>query len=108
VLKGALALNFRLAIATRTTKDIDLGHDDDEQSAIHDITTAQQLALDDHFTFAATRTYELEDTDEFSAVRFPGGHRRARLHPEPRRGRHRRLRASRAVRRALRDALRRD
>ena len=31
VLKGALALNFRLAIATRSTKDIDLGRDDDER-----------------------------------------------------------------------------
>ena len=70
VLKGALALNFRLAIATRFTKDIDLGRDDDEQAAIRDITAAQQLALDDYFTFAATRTDELEDTDEFSAVRF--------------------------------------
>lgn len=70
VLKGALALNFRLAITTRATKDIDLGRDDDEQAAIGDITAAQQLALDDHFTFAATRTYELDDTDEFSAVRF--------------------------------------
>jgi hypothetical protein len=70
VLKGALALNFRLAIATRPTKDIDLGRDDDEQAAIADITAAQQLALDDYFTFAATRTDELEDTDEFSAVRF--------------------------------------
>ncbi|HYM46055.1 MAG TPA: nucleotidyl transferase AbiEii/AbiGii toxin family protein, partial [Solirubrobacteraceae bacterium] len=70
VLKGALALNFRLAIATRATKDIDLGRDDDEQAAIGDITAAQQLALDDHFTFAATRTHELDDTDEFSAVRF--------------------------------------
>lgn len=70
VLKGALALNFRLAIATRFTKDIDLGRDDDEQAAIRDITAAQQLALDDFFTFAATRTDELEDTDEFSAVRF--------------------------------------
>jgi predicted nucleotidyltransferase component of viral defense system len=70
VLKGALALNFRLAIATRSTKDIDLGRDDDEQAAIADITAAQQLALDDYFTFAATRTDELEDTDEFSAVRF--------------------------------------
>ena len=69
-LKGALALNFRLAIPTRTTKDIDLGRDDDEQAAIRDITAAQQLALDDYFTFAATRTYELDDTDEFSAVRF--------------------------------------
>jgi predicted nucleotidyltransferase component of viral defense system len=70
VLKGALALNFRLAIATRSTKDIDLGRDDDEQAAIRDITAAQQLALDDYFTFAATRTDELEETDEFSAVRF--------------------------------------
>jgi predicted nucleotidyltransferase component of viral defense system len=70
VLKGALALNFRLATATRSTKDIDLGRDDDEQAAIGDITAAQQLVLDDYFTFAATRTDELEDTDEFSAVRF--------------------------------------
>lgn len=70
VLKGALALDFRLAITTRATKDIDLGRDDNEQAAIGDITAAQQLALDDHFTFAATRTYELDDTDEFSAVRF--------------------------------------
>jgi hypothetical protein len=70
VLKGALALNFRLAIATRSTKDIDLGRDDDEQAAIADIAAAQQIALDDYFTFAAARTDELEDTDEFSAVRF--------------------------------------
>lgn len=70
MLKGALALNFRLAVTTRSTKDIDLGRDDDEQAAIADITAAQQLALDDYFTFAATRTDELEDTDEFSAVRF--------------------------------------
>ena len=70
VLKGALALDFRLTAVTRSTKDIDLGRDDDEQAAILDITAAQQLALDDYFTFAASRTNELEDTDEFSAVRF--------------------------------------
>ncbi len=70
VLKGALALDFRLTTTTRSTKDIDLGRDDDEQAAIRDMTAAQQLALDDFFTFAATRTDELEDTDEFSAVRF--------------------------------------
>lgn len=70
VLKGALALDFRLAATTRSTKDIDLGRDDDEQAATRDITAAQQLALDDFFTFAATRTDELEGADEFSAVRF--------------------------------------
>lgn len=70
VLKGALALDFRLAVATRSTKDIDLSRQDDEQAAIRDITAAQQLALDDFFSFAAVRTGELENTDEFSAVRF--------------------------------------
>lgn len=70
VLKGALALDFRLAATTRSTKDIDLGRDDDEAAAILDITAAQQLVMDDFFTFAATRTDELDDTDEFSAVRF--------------------------------------
>jgi hypothetical protein len=53
-----------------STKDIDLGRNDDEQAAIQDITAAQQLTLDDFFTFATARTDELEDTDEFSAVRF--------------------------------------
>jgi len=70
VLKGALALDFRLAVATRSTKDIDLGRDDDEQTATRDVAAAQQLAMDDFFTFAAIRTDTLEDTDEFSAVRF--------------------------------------
>jgi hypothetical protein len=70
VLKGALALDFRLTVATRSTKDIDLGRDDDEQTATRDIAAAQQLAMDDFFTFAAIRTDALEDTDEFSAVRF--------------------------------------
>jgi len=51
-------------------RDIDLGRDDDEQAAIEDLTAAQQLALDDFFTYAATRTDALADTDEFTAVRF--------------------------------------
>jgi hypothetical protein len=80
VLKGALALDFRLAVTTRATKDIDFGREDDEQAAIHDITAAQQLALDDFFTFAATRTDELDNADEFSAIRF---HVTAQLQGEP-------------------------
>jgi predicted nucleotidyltransferase component of viral defense system len=70
VLKGALALELRLKATTRATRDIDLGRDDDEQAAIEDITAAQQLALDDFFTYIAIRTYELDQTDEFAAVRF--------------------------------------
>jgi hypothetical protein len=70
ILKGALALDFRLGVATRATKDIDLGRNDDEATAIADITAAQQLALDDFFTFAAARADDLGDRDEFSAIRF--------------------------------------
>lgn len=70
VLKGALALDFRLGTPTRPTKDIDLGRDDNEDAAVRDILSAQELVLDDFFTFAARRTTELEDTDEFTAIRF--------------------------------------
>jgi Nucleotidyl transferase AbiEii toxin, Type IV TA system len=70
VLKGALALELRLKVTTRPTKDIDLGRDDDEQAAIEDITAAQQLVLDDFFAYAAVRTDELDRTNEFAAVRF--------------------------------------
>jgi hypothetical protein len=70
VLKGALALDFRLDTPTRPTKDIDLGRDDNEDAAIRDILAAQELVLDDFFTFAARRTRELDDIDEFTAIRF--------------------------------------
>lgn len=70
VLKGALALDFRLSTPTRSTKDIDIGRTDNEDAAIRDIAAAQTLALDDHFTFAATKTDELDDADEFTAIRF--------------------------------------
>ena len=70
VLKGALALELRLKATTRPTRDIDLGRDDDEQAAIEDMTAAQQLALDDFFTYNAIRTDEFDRTDEFAAVRF--------------------------------------
>src|SRR5437879_4160456 len=60
VLKGALALDFRLRVSTRPTNDIDLGRADDEETAIEHITAAQQLALDDFFTFAATKTAAFE------------------------------------------------
>lgn len=70
VLKGAFALDLRLGAATRFTKDIDLGRDDSTDAAIEDIVAAQQLDLGDYFSFAATRSDALEDTDEFIAVRF--------------------------------------
>ncbi len=70
VLKGALALDFRLGAASRPTKDIDLGRDDDEEAAIEDIAAAQRLRLDDFFTFMADRTDAFDEVDEFQAIRF--------------------------------------
>jgi hypothetical protein len=70
VLKGALALDFRFDATTRPTRDMDLGRTDDEDAATEDFAAAQELALDDFFTFAAQRTDALDDVDDFRAIRF--------------------------------------
>jgi len=70
VLKGALALDFRIPTATRSTKDIDIGRGDSEEAAVEDLTSVQELALDDYFTYTVARTEAFGETDEFSAVRF--------------------------------------
>jgi hypothetical protein len=70
VLKGALALDFRFDATTRPTRDMDLGRTDDEDAATEDFAAAQELALDDFFTFAARRTDALDDVDDFRAIRF--------------------------------------
>ncbi|MGH3040813.1 MAG: nucleotidyl transferase AbiEii/AbiGii toxin family protein, partial [Gaiellaceae bacterium] len=69
VLKGALALDFRFQATTRPTRDMDLGRDDSEDAAVRDLAAAQELALDDFFTFAAVRTDALDDADDFRAIR---------------------------------------
>lgn len=70
VLKGALALDFRLGGITRTTKDIDLGRIDDEHAATEDFVSAQALDLGDFFSFDVRRTAALDAAQEFSAVRY--------------------------------------
>jgi len=70
VLKGALALDFRFHATTRPTRDMDLGRADDEDAATEDFAAAQELALDDFFTFAVRRTGGLDDADDFRAIRF--------------------------------------
>jgi Nucleotidyl transferase AbiEii toxin, Type IV TA system len=49
---------------------MDLGRADDEDAAIEDVTAAQELALDDFFTFAARQTDALDNADDFRAIRF--------------------------------------
>jgi Nucleotidyl transferase AbiEii toxin, Type IV TA system len=57
VLKGAFALDLRLGLRTRTTKDIDHAGADDEQIATADLIAAQAIDLHDPFSFAVTRRY---------------------------------------------------
>jgi predicted nucleotidyltransferase component of viral defense system len=70
VLKGAFALDLRLGLRTRTTKDIDLAGADDGQIATADLIAAQAIDLHDHFSFDVTRTPALDRTEAFHAVRY--------------------------------------
>lgn len=75
ILKGALALDFRLGPRTRTTKDMDLARADDEEAATADFIAAQTAAVDDFFSFAVQKARDLGERAE-GAVRY---HVRAEL-----------------------------
>lgn len=70
VVKGAAALLFRLGPQSRTTKDLDLGRQDNEEAATSDFLAAQSLDLGDHFTFTIERTRRLDALLEGVAVRY--------------------------------------
>lgn len=69
VLKGALALEYRLGPSGRTTKDADLVRQDDETQATTDFLAVQALDLNDHFTLAIERISALE-LPEPAALRY--------------------------------------
>lgn len=70
LLKGALALDYRLGDRTRTTKDVDLGRQDDEQAATADFLAAQIADRGDYFVFAIERMARLDELQEGAAVRY--------------------------------------
>jgi hypothetical protein len=70
VVKGAAALLFRLGARSRTTKDLDLGRQDNEEAATADFLAAQSLDLGDYFTFVIERTRKLDAMLEGVAVRY--------------------------------------
>lgn len=70
VLKGAFALELRLGLRTRTTKDIDLGRADDEEAATEHLNAAAGIDLGDFFNFEARRTPALDAAAGFHAVRY--------------------------------------
>jgi len=70
VLKGAFALELRLGLRTRMTKDIDLGRADDEEAATEHLNAATGVDLGDFFAFEVRRTPALDATTGFRAVRY--------------------------------------
>ena len=70
VVKGAAALLLRVGSRFRTTKDIDLGRQDNEDAATADFLVAQSLDLADYFTFVIQRTGKLDAALEGAAVRY--------------------------------------
>lgn len=70
VLKGAFALELRLGLRTRTTKDIDLGRADDEEAATEHLNAATGVDLGDFFDFEIRRTPALDAATGFHAVRY--------------------------------------
>lgn len=70
VLKGALALHFRLGVRFRTTKDLDLGRWDGEWAATADLLAAQRLDLGDYFQFTVEKTDKVGALLEDEAIRY--------------------------------------
>ncbi len=70
MLKGAVALQFRMGPQFRTTKDMDLGRQDSEDAATADFLAAQFVDLGDYFTFSIERTGRLDPATEGAAVRY--------------------------------------
>ena len=69
VLKGAVALEFRLGQLARATMDLDLTRDDGEEAATDDLLAAQSVDLGDYFTFQIERMRELPVAQE-GAIRY--------------------------------------
>lgn len=70
ILKGALALDFRLGRQARATLDMDLGRYDDADAATGDLLAAQNHDLGDYFAFSIERTACLDLIRDAAAVRY--------------------------------------
>ena len=76
MLKGALALDFRLGARTRATKDMDLVRFDGSAAATADMLAVQSCDLGDYFLFNIQRTDRLDALQDGLAIRY---HIRAQL-----------------------------
>lgn len=70
MLKGAFALELRLGLRTRATKDIDLALPAGADDATEYLNAAAALDLGDYFQFEVRRTPALDTATETRAIRF--------------------------------------
>lgn len=70
IVKGGIALEYRLGAHARSTKDLDLARQEDEHAAAEDLRAAESTDLDDFFTFKIDRTDALDELIEGAAVRY--------------------------------------
>lgn len=67
LVKGALALDFRLGSVTRTTMDMDLGYAESRDAAEADLIEAQTVYLEDYFEFSLVKIRTSGTADPSSA-----------------------------------------
>jgi hypothetical protein len=70
MLKGGLALDFRIGARARATKDMDLAHCHDPAGAATDLISAGHHDLDDYFSFTISQTDDLDALQDDTAVRY--------------------------------------
>lgn len=70
LLKGAVALEFRLGSRARMTNDLDLAGWENEGDATLDLITAQSIDIGDFFTFVIVRTGRMDAAAAGMAVRY--------------------------------------
>src|SRR5690349_20902515 len=70
VLKGALALDFRLGARARATRDMDLVRRDDTNSATADLRAAAMYPMDDFFGYIVEQTNRLDELEDATATRY--------------------------------------
>lgn len=70
ILKGGLALEFRLGGIARSTRDMDLARPDNSDAATADFLAAQEVNLGDFFTFSIERTVALDTMTTGTAARY--------------------------------------
>lgn len=69
ILKGVLALDFRIGVQARATMDMDLGRYDDADAATTDLLAAQTRDLGDYFVFSVQPLLVQTTPDRFDHSR---------------------------------------